>query len=73
MPHRRAVSGLSGWSGSGKTTLVEKLLPVLAARGWRVSTLTHAHHSVEFDRPGKDSWRHRQAGAVAVMVSSPKR
>jgi molybdopterin-guanine dinucleotide biosynthesis adapter protein len=73
MPHRGAVFGLSGWSGSGKTTLVEKLLPVLAARGLRVSTLKHAHHSFELDQPGKDSWRHRQAGAVEVMVSSPKR
>jgi len=73
MPHRGAVFGLSGWSGSGKTTLIEKLLPVLAARGLRVSTLKHAHHSFELDQPGKDSWRHRQAGAVEVMVSSAKR
>jgi molybdopterin-guanine dinucleotide biosynthesis adapter protein len=73
MPHRGAVFGLSGWSGSGKTTLVEKLLPAFAAQGLRVSTLKHAHHGFEFDQPGKDSWRHREAGAVEVMVSSPKR
>jgi molybdopterin-guanine dinucleotide biosynthesis adapter protein len=73
MPHRGAVFGLSGWSGSGKTTLVEKLLPVFAGRGLRVSTLKHAHHNFELDQPGKDSWRHRQAGAVEVMVTSAKR
>jgi molybdopterin-guanine dinucleotide biosynthesis adapter protein len=73
MPHRGAVFGLSGSSGSGKTTLVEKLLPAFAAQGLRVSTLKHAHHGLEFDQPGKDSWRHREAGAVEVMVASPKR
>ena len=73
MAHRGPVFGVSGWSGSGKTTLVEKLLPVLAARGLRVSTLKHAHHTFELDHPGKDSWRHRRAGAVEVMVSSTRR
>ena len=73
MPHSGPVFGLAGWSGSGKTTLIEKLLPVFAARGLRVSTLKHAHHHFQIDQPGKDSWRHRAAGAVEVMVSSPQR
>jgi molybdopterin-guanine dinucleotide biosynthesis protein B len=73
MAHDGAVFGLAGWSGSGKTTLIEKLLPVLAGRGLRVSTLKHAHIDFDFDKPGKDSWRHRHAGAAEVMVSSPKR
>src|SRR5665213_2593661 len=73
MAHRGPVFGFAGWSGSGKTTLIEKLLPILTGRGLRVSTLKHAHKDFDFDRPGKDSWRHRQAGAAEVMVSSPKR
>ncbi len=73
MPHSGPVFGLAGWSGSGKTTLIEKLLPVLAGRGLCVSTLKHAHQDFDFDKPGKDSWRHRHAGAAEVMVSSPKR
>jgi len=73
MPHIGPVFGLAGWSGSGKTTLIEKLLPEFAARGLRVSTLKHAHVDFDFDKPGKDSWRHRHAGAFEVMVSSPKR
>jgi molybdopterin-guanine dinucleotide biosynthesis adapter protein len=73
MPHSGPVFGLAGWSGSGKTTLIEKLLPALVARGLRVSTLKHAHKDFDFDKPGKDSWRHRHAGAAEVMVSSPKR
>jgi molybdopterin-guanine dinucleotide biosynthesis protein B len=67
------VFGLAGWSGSGKTTLLERLLPVLTGGGWRVSTLKHAHKDFDFDKPGKDSWRHRHAGAAEVLVSSPKR
>jgi molybdopterin-guanine dinucleotide biosynthesis protein B len=73
MAHVGAVFGLAGWSGSGKTTLIEKLLPALTGRGLRVSTLKHAHHDFQLDRPGKDSWRHREAGAAEVMVSSPRR
>jgi molybdopterin-guanine dinucleotide biosynthesis protein B len=73
MSHTGPVFGLAGWSGSGKTTLIEKLLPVLTGRGLRVSTLKHAHHEFQLDRPGKDSWRHRQAGAAEVVVSSSKR
>jgi molybdopterin-guanine dinucleotide biosynthesis protein B len=67
------VFGLAGWSGSGKTTLLIKLLPELAARGLRVSTVKHAHHAFDVDKPGKDSWRHREAGAVEVMVASANR
>jgi molybdopterin-guanine dinucleotide biosynthesis protein B len=65
--------GLAGWSGSGKTTLLVKLLPVLIARGRRVSTLKHAHHAFDVDQPGKDSYDHRQAGAYEVLISSARR
>ena len=67
------VFGLAGWSGSGKTTLMTALIPELVSRGIRVSTLKHAHHAFDVDQPGKDSWRHRQAGAQEVMVSSQNR
>ncbi|MFZ4534653.1 MAG: molybdopterin-guanine dinucleotide biosynthesis protein B, partial [Alsobacter sp.] len=67
------VIGLAGWSGAGKTTLLVRLLPLLSARGLRVSTLKHAHHSFDIDRPGKDSHAHREAGAVEVLVASGKR
>ena len=67
------VFGLAGWSGSGKTTLVTRLVPALTRRGIRVSTLKHAHHDFDIDQPGKDSWRHRQAGATEVMVASDRR
>ncbi len=67
------IIGLAGWSGSGKTTLITKLVPVLKARGLRVSTLKHAHHGFDLDRPGKDSFRHREAGATEVIVSSASR
>jgi molybdopterin-guanine dinucleotide biosynthesis adapter protein len=72
MPHTGPVFGLAGWSGSGKTTLMEKLLPVLVARGLRVSTVKHTHKDFDFDKPGKDSWRHRQAGAREVMIAAPR-
>lgn len=65
--------GLAGWSGAGKTTLLSRLIPCLARRGIGVSTLKHAHHSFDLDRPGKDSWRHREAGARQVLVSSEAR
>ena len=55
--------GIVGWSGSGKTTLVEKLLPLLAGHGLKVSTIKRSHHGFDVDKPGKDSWRHRKAGA----------
>ena len=67
------VVGFAGYSGSGKTTLVEQLIPVLKKRGLRVSIVKHAHHSFDIDRPGKDTYRHRQAGAFEVAVSSSNR
>ena len=67
------VFGLIGWSGSGKTTLMTRLIPELASRGIRVSTVKHAHHSFDVDQPGKDSFQHRVAGAVEVMVASANR
>jgi molybdopterin-guanine dinucleotide biosynthesis adapter protein len=67
------VFGLAGWSGSGKTTLLTRLIPELNRRGVIVSTLKHAHHAFDVDRPGKDSWRHRAAGASEVMVASQTR
>ena len=67
------ILGLAGWSGSGKTTLLTALLPLLTARGLRVSTVKHAHHGFDLDQPGKDSWRHREAGAHEVMIASSRR
>ncbi len=67
------VFGIAGWSGSGKTTLVEKLIPVFTRRGLRVSVIKHAHHGFDLDRPGKDSWRHREAGASQVLMLSNER
>jgi molybdopterin-guanine dinucleotide biosynthesis protein B len=65
--------GLAGWSGAGKTTLLERVIPHLIARGLSVSTLKHAHHKFDVDVPGKDSWKHRQAGATEVLVASANR
>jgi molybdopterin-guanine dinucleotide biosynthesis protein B len=67
------IFGLAGWSGSGKTTLLTRLLPELIGHGLMVSTLKHAHHEFDIDQPGKDSWRHRQAGASEVMIASANR
>ncbi len=67
------IFGLAGWSGSGKTTLITRLLPELTGRGLAVSTIKHAHHEFDPDQPGKDSYRHRVAGAAEVMVASAKR
>lgn len=67
------ILGIAGYSGSGKTTLVRQLIPALIARGIGVSTLKHAHHDFDVDRPGKDSYEHRAAGAREVLVSSAKR
>jgi molybdopterin-guanine dinucleotide biosynthesis adapter protein len=64
------IFGFAGWSGSGKTTLIEALIPVLAQQAGRVSLVKHAHHAFDVDQPGKDSWRHRQAGCTEVLVSS---
>ncbi len=65
--------GFAGYSGSGKTTLIEAVIPMLVARGSRVSLIKHAHHSFDVDQPGKDSYRHRAAGATEVLVSSQQR
>ncbi len=65
--------GLAGWSGAGKTTLLTRLIPHFSAQGLRVSVIKHAHHQFDVDVPGKDSWRHREAGAAEVLVSSEKR
>ena len=67
------VVGFAGYSGSGKTTLVEKLIPALRLRGLRVSVVKHAHHKFDIDHPGKDSHRHREAGAFEVVIASSKR
>ncbi len=67
------VIGLAGWSGSGKTTLITKVIPVLVRRGLKVATIKHAHHEFDIDKPGKDSWLHREAGASEVVVSSGRR
>jgi len=67
------VFGFAGWSGSGKTTLIERIIPRLVERGLVVSLVKHAHHTAEIDQPGKDSYRHRQAGCREVMVSSGTR
>lgn len=67
------VVGFAGFSGSGKTTLVERLIPALKLRGLRVSVVKHAHHHFDIDHPGKDSWRHRQAGAFETVVASSRR
>ena len=60
-----------GRSQSGKTTLIEKLIPVLTNKGYRIGTIKHSHHIFDFDKSGKDSWRHKDAGAEAVIIASP--
>jgi len=65
--------GVAGWSGSGKTTLLVHLIPELVGRGLKVSTIKHAHHGFDVDQPGKDSFRHREAGATEVLVGSAHR
>ncbi|MGY8679086.1 molybdopterin-guanine dinucleotide biosynthesis protein B [Bradyrhizobium sp. UFLA05-153] len=67
------IIGLAGWSGAGKTTLLTRLIPHFNAQGLRVSVIKHAHHHFDVDVPGKDSWRHREAGAAEVLVSSANR
>ncbi len=67
------VFGFAGYSGAGKTTLIEKLLPLFTARGLAVSLIKQTHHDFDIDQPGKDSWRHRQAGCREVLVASSKR
>ena len=60
-----------GRSQSGKTTLIEKLIPVLKNKGYRIGTVKHSHHIFDFDKSGKDSWRHKDAGAETVIIASP--
>ena len=67
------VFGFAGWSGSGKTTLIEQLIPRFTRAGLKVSVIKHAHHRVDIDKPGKDSWRHREAGATEVLVTTDQR
>jgi molybdopterin-guanine dinucleotide biosynthesis protein B len=67
------IFGFAGWSGSGKTTLIEQLIPRFVQRGRRVSLIKHAHHTFDVDQPGKDSYRHRQAGAAEILVTSSRR
>ncbi|MGP9806230.1 molybdopterin-guanine dinucleotide biosynthesis protein B [Paracoccus sp. NSM] len=67
------VYGITGWKNTGKTTLTERLVAHFTAQGLRVSTVKHAHHDTEIDHPGRDSFRHRQAGAGQVIVASPAR
>ncbi len=71
--HNIPVVCVVGLSGAGKTTFIERLIPVLTARGLRVGTLKHDVHGFEMDRPGKDSWRHKQAGAAVTVISSPNK
>src|ERR1700759_3514730 len=67
------VIGLAGWSGAGKTTLLTRVIPHLRGQGLRVSVIKHAHHTFDVDVPGKDSWRHRAAGAEELRVSAGSR
>lgn len=67
------VLGFAGYSGSGKTTLIEQLIPRFVAFNQRVSLVKHAHHTFDIDTPGKDSFRHREAGASEVLISSRER
>lgn len=67
------VIGIAGWSGAGKTALLTRVIPLLTARGLRVSTIKHAHHGFDVDQPGKDSHTHRTAGATEVLISSANR
>lgn len=67
------VFGFCGYSGAGKTTLIEGLIPRFVQQGLKVSLIKHTHHGFDMDRPGKDSWRHREAGAQEVMLLSDQR
>jgi len=67
------VVAFAGFSGSGKTHLMEQLIPALKAHGLRVSVVKHAHHKFDIDHPGKDTYRHREAGALEVVAASDKR
>ncbi|PTW57550.1 molybdopterin guanine dinucleotide biosynthesis accessory protein MobB [Breoghania corrubedonensis] len=69
----QTVFGITGWKNSGKTTLVERLVAELTGRGYRISTIKHAHHAFDIDHQGTDSYRHREAGAVEVALVSGHR
>ncbi|SDP01125.1 molybdopterin guanine dinucleotide biosynthesis accessory protein MobB [Phyllobacterium sp. YR620] len=72
-PSDHPIFGITGWKNSGKTTLAVKLVSELARRGWKVSTVKHAHHDFDIDKEGTDSWRHRKAGAGEVAIVSDRR
>ncbi|MTI60122.1 MAG: molybdopterin-guanine dinucleotide biosynthesis protein B [Firmicutes bacterium] len=67
------IVSIVGWTNSGKTTFITKLIPVLKSRGYRIATIKHNAHKFEIDKQGKDSWRHRQAGAETVILSSKEK
>lgn len=67
------VFGFAGYSGSGKTTLIEQIIPRIVLEGLKVSLIKHAHHGFDIDRPGKDSYRHREAGCTEVLLTSDNR
>lgn len=67
------ILGIAAWSGTGKTTLLTQVLPLLRARGLRVAVIKHAHHSFDIDKPGKDSYELRKAGAERVLLTSKHR
>jgi molybdopterin-guanine dinucleotide biosynthesis adapter protein len=71
--HMIPIVSIVGKSNSGKTSLIEKLIVELTRRGWRVATIKHNRHGFEIDHEGKDSWRHKKAGAVTTVVASPGR
>jgi molybdopterin-guanine dinucleotide biosynthesis protein B len=73
MTHHPPIISIVGKSNSGKTTLIERLIPALKARGYRIATIKHAGHDFDADQPGKDSHRHKKAGADAVMVAASGR
>jgi len=67
------VFGIAGYSGSGKTTLLENIIPLFIRAGLRTAVIKHVHHAFDLETPGKDSWRHREAGAQQVMIASQRR
>jgi len=67
------IFGVTGWKNAGKTTLVERLVAEFVRRGWRVNTIKHGHHDLDIDQPGRDSYRHRAAGAAEVAVVGGRR
>ena len=73
MSYLKPVLGFAAFSGTGKTTLLEKLIPQLTERGIRIGMVKHAHHEFDIDKPGKDSYRLRKAGAQQVLIASGKR